>query len=278
LPRPRDLLRALRHPDVSVVLDLSHAAHEEKVDYLRSVLPGLATLRRHTGLPHRIVVDEAHYFLHDPDVPELLDLRLNGYTLVTYRASKLHPDLLAATEAILVTRESDPEEVRALYALCRSCQGRMSTGEWERLLGNLVIGEAVALPVTEEAEGEVRRIRLAPRLTPHVRHLAKYVDIPVPAGCAFVFWRDGAPTKARARTLHEFVGLVQEMPAAALDGHLRRSDFSRWVQGVFGDHPLAKALRQLEDEYRGGTLTDVAASLARAIRSRYEFIEPPAST
>ncbi len=124
LPRPRDLLRALRHPDVSVVIDLSHASHDEKQDYLRTVLPALATLRRQTGLPHRIVVDEAHYFLKDPDVLSLLDLELNGYTLVTYRASKLQPEILAASQAIVVTCESDPREVEALVMLCAACGNR----------------------------------------------------------------------------------------------------------------------------------------------------------
>jgi hypothetical protein len=75
------------------------------------------------------------------------------------------------------------------FTLCRSCEGRMSQQEWGQLLGNLVIGEAVALPITEEAEGDVRRIRLAPRLTPHVRHLSKYIDIPIPESRAFLFWR-----------------------------------------------------------------------------------------
>ena len=274
LPRPRDLLRALRHPDVSVVLDLSHAPHEEKIDYLRSVLPGLATLRRHTGLPHRIVVDEAHHFLHEPDALKLLDLELNGYTLVTYRASKLHPALLAASQTILVTRESDPLEVRALFALCQSCAGRVSEIEWERLLEGLVLGEVVALPVTEETEGEVRRIRLAPRLTTHVRHFAKYVDIPVPQGRAFVFWSDSLQTGTRARTLREFVAVVENTPAAGLDGHLRRGDFSRWVVDVFGDYPLGKELREIEDGYRSGTVNDAAARLSRAVRSRYEFVDP----
>lgn len=34
LPRPRDLLRALRHVDVSIVIDLSHTPHSEKFEYL----------------------------------------------------------------------------------------------------------------------------------------------------------------------------------------------------------------------------------------------------
>ena len=272
LPRPRDLLRALRHPDTSVVIDLSHVSHEEKLDYLQNVLPGLATLRRHTGLPHRIVVDEAHYFLHDADVSKLLDLELSGYTLVTYRASKLHPAVLAANQAIVVTRESDPHEVAALVALCRTCEG-MPMEAWNELLGNLALGEAVVLPITEEAQGKARRIRLVPRLTPHVRHLAKYVDIPVPQRRAFVFMHNGAGGP-RARTLREFVAVVEKAPSATLDGHMRRGDFSRWVADVFGDYPLAQEIRQLEDRYRAGSLADVAETVGRAVRARYEFVEP----
>ncbi len=276
LPRPRDLVRTLRHADVSIVIDLSHTPHQEKIEYLRSVLPALAMLRRHTGLPHHIVVDEAHYFLHDSDVRDLLDLNLSGYILVTYRASRLHRDLLAASQTVIVTRESDPHEVDALFALCRSCGSHSTEDELGKVLGNLVIGEAVALPVTEEAEGDVRRIRLSPRLTPHVRHLSKYIDIPVPDGRAFVFWRDGSPTGRRARTLREFVGVLEQFPPAAFDGHLRRSDFSSWIANVFGDYPLANAVRQVENDYRRGGIFDVAASLVEVIRSRYEFIEPGA--
>ncbi len=247
LPGPREFLHALRHADVSIVVDLSHTSQREKLAYMHSVLPALATLRRHTGLPHRIVVDEAHYFLDNPQLPNLVDFKAGGYTLVTYRASKLPRELLATCEAVIVTRESDPLEVHALRELCRSCVGSKSEGEWAGVFEGLVIGEAVALPVTQEAGGEVRRIRLAPRLTPHVRHLAKYVDLPVSEGHAFVFWRDGAPSGEQARTLREFVSILEQSNLKALDGHLRRSDFSRWIAGVFGDYPLAKTIRQIED-------------------------------
>ncbi|MBI4519816.1 MAG: HAD hydrolase family protein [Gemmatimonadetes bacterium] len=272
LPRPRDLLRALRHPDVSVVVDLSHAPQEEKVEYMRAVLPSLAALRRRTGMPHRIVVDEAHYFLHEPDVTDLLDLNLNSYTLVTYRASKLHPDVLAASHGIIVTCESDPHEVEALVELCRRCAGQMPVAEWERLLGGLVIGEAVALPITEEAGGETRRLRLIPRLTPHVRHLAKYVDIPVPEGRGFVFSRDGVPTGVRAQTLRAFIAILDRTSADVVDGHARRNDFSRWIAQVFGDYPLAKTVRRLEEGYTG-QVSDLVIDLTQAVRARYDLVE-----
>jgi hypothetical protein len=77
-PQARDITRALRYPDVSLVLDLSRMKLKEKRDYVTSILLLLMKLRRETGLPHRIVVDEAHYFLHDAGVMRLLDLELAG--------------------------------------------------------------------------------------------------------------------------------------------------------------------------------------------------------
>jgi hypothetical protein len=66
-PRLSDVARAPRYPDISVVIDLSQVTHSEKVDYLSTLLPMIAELRRNTGQPHWIVVDEAHYFLHEAD-------------------------------------------------------------------------------------------------------------------------------------------------------------------------------------------------------------------
>jgi hydroxymethylpyrimidine pyrophosphatase-like HAD family hydrolase len=274
LPRTGDVVRALRHADTSVIIDLSRTPHELKVDYMRNLLPALAALRRHTGLPHRIVVDEAHYFLHDGAASQLLDLELNSYTLVSSRASKLHPDALSSIHAIVVACESDPHEVRALFALCASCADGRSPAEWEEVLGHLAVGEAAVLPVTDEAHGRIKRITLTPRLTPHVRHRAKYIDVPVLDAHAFVLWHNGTPTGRRIRTLREFVAVLEDTSAGSVKGHLQRSDFSRWIANVFGDYPLAEIVSRFESDYRQGRLPDPSESMARAIRSRYEFIAP----
>jgi hydroxymethylpyrimidine pyrophosphatase-like HAD family hydrolase len=274
LPRPRELTRALRHADATVVIDLSHTPHEQKLEYVRNLLVGVAALRRRTGLPHRIVVDEAHYFLHGQEVGKLLDLELGAYTLLTYRASQLDPHILESAEAVVVTRESDPQEISALWALCRFCHGDLSQSDWAKMFESLVVGEAVVLPLTTEAEGIVRRCRLAPRLTPHARHVAKYIDIPVPERDQFVFWRNGTPTGRRARTLREFVSVVEQSPTAELTDHLHRNDISKWIANVFGDYPLAKTVEKLEEDYRAGKSSEVTPNLVNAIRSRYDFVNP----
>ena len=267
-PRARELIRALRHPDMSVVIDLSRLGHVEKLDYLQSLLPTLKMLRRRTGLPHRIVVDEAHYFLSGADVHELLDLELGGYTLITYQAANLHPDVQAANETTIVTLATDPREVEALAAMSGH-PGRHL--EWASVLGQLDLAEAVVLPHREDDGGHLRRFRLVPRLSSHVRHREKYLDVPVPAGRAFVFCTDGRATGCRAGTLKELLEIVATTPPGALDGHLRRSDFSRWIGDVFGDHFLSSQVWKIEEQYRVGWAVDVNDRLVEAIRGRYEL-------
>jgi hydroxymethylpyrimidine pyrophosphatase-like HAD family hydrolase len=268
-PTPRDLGRALRYPDRSVIVDLAALGHEAKYAYIRDMLPALNVMRRRRGLPHRIILDEAHYFLHDALATELLDLDFNGYTVVTYWPSQLPPQLIAATEVILVTRESNPGEVEMLRA---HCQGRkhIDASIWT-VLRDLPINEAVALPGTEEAGTELRTFVVGERLTPHVRHRQKYVDVPVNDSHAFVFEAAGPGGGALAHTLREFVGLIEARDAPAADGYLRRGDFSRWIADVFGDHALSRDVHEYEERYAGGGAPDALERIAEAIRSRYDL-------
>lgn len=271
-PTPRELLSALRYPDRSVVIDLSHLPHDEKVDYIKSLLPALNVMRRRTGLPHRILLDEAHYFLHDAEARELLDLETNGYTIVTYCASRLPPELLAATEVMLVTCESNPAEVDALCKRCAGCQQLESAGMHWSMLAHIPLGQAVALPITEEAGGQLKMFTIGQRLTTHVRHRQKYVDVPVMESRAFQFVGNGAAPR-RARTLRQFVDALEHGSTSALAAYLRRGDFSRWISDVFGDNALAEELRTEEKRFRTRADDDVVPEIAGAIRARYDLTE-----
>jgi hydroxymethylpyrimidine pyrophosphatase-like HAD family hydrolase len=271
-PTPRQLMRALRYPDRSLVIDLSRLPQDAKRAYIRAALPALNVLRRHTGLPHRIVVDEAHYFLHGDDA-RLLDLDRNGYTMISYCASRLPEALLAATAVMIVTCESNPAELTSLRRRCVRCQP-VHDVEWESLR-HLRPGQAMVLPVTEESEGRLRLINVARRLTPHVRHRQKYVDVPVSEAQAFVFSANGAAGPRRVRTLREFVHYLEAVPRPAIEPYAIRGDFSRWIRDVFGDFALAAELRALESQTRATPGSDTVAGVADAIRSRYELIEEP---
>jgi hypothetical protein len=216
-------------------------------------------------------VDEGHYFLRDAENQGLLDLDFNGYIVVTYWPSQLPQTLVAATEVILVTRESNREEIDALRRHCHACR-HVSPSSWA-LLPDLRLDQAVALPVTAEAGAELLPFTIGERLTPHVRHRQKYVDVPITDDRAFVFLGRHGPPVVRAHTLREFVAVLENVEMADADGYLSRGDFSRWISDVFGDHALARELQEHERAYVQSKSRDALSLIVAAITSRYDLAE-----
>ena len=164
-----------------------------------------------------------------------------------------------------MTCESNPAETEALHACCARC-AEVDGARWA-MLGRLKVGQAAALPLTEETGGEMRLFTIAPRLTPHVRHREKYVDVPVSAHQAFVFNGNSHPAH-RIHTLREFVFELEKAPPRLLEGYIVRGDFSRWIRDVFGDHALASELRALEERYQAGSRGETLSEMAGAVRGR----------
>ena len=256
-----ELERVLRHPDLSLVLDMSAAPPGDKPALVGRLLGTLNRLRRTTGLPHRVVVDEAHYFLNRLDDP-LFAHDLGGYLLVTYRIADLSPDVLTASEAAIVTRVDDRRQALALLALAP--RGVVES-EWLALLADLAIDEAVLLPGRRESGEMATRFRVVGRLTAHVRHREKYADVPVAPEQAFVFTRHGRPIGRPARTIRDFLSALPTLPDDVIESHLTRGHFRRWIEDVFGDRELGTALQTLE----GDGVSHVQDALRHVIADRY---------
>jgi hydroxymethylpyrimidine pyrophosphatase-like HAD family hydrolase len=274
LPSARDLARLFAYPDAGAVIDLSRRAMVEKPAYVSWLFAQLADLRRRTGLPHRVVVDEAHAFLHERAEVARLGLELGGFTLVSYQASRLHAALRASCQVVLVTRETDAHEVAALRALC---PGQEDGAAWDEVLGALEVDQAVLLPSAEEAGGRFLRFRLAPRLTRHVRHEHKYLDAPLAEPLAFRFAPSPRLGARSARSLREFTDVLECAQVSEIHGHIERGDFSAWVRDVFRDRALAERLAELEELYRLGRLPDVNGALIHAVHERYRLDAEPES-
>lgn len=267
LPRFKDL-KMLLPQGLSVVLNLSHLGQDEKRSYIWHYLPLVAKYRRRRGYPHRILLDECHYYLNRPDSEQLLDPELDSYALVTYRPSQLPQNIMRSVDAVIVTRLAERAEVDSVRRLVSA---DLTQSDWYEPLANLDITEAALLPPTEEARGEVRRFCVAPRLTQHVRHRTKYFDIPVATGSVFVFTENGRPSGESATTLRELAERVKRLASPVVEGHLRRHDFSKWIANLFGDNELAKTVRELELQHRAnGTVENFGNALAAAIDERYE--------
>ncbi|MCA9075861.1 MAG: HAD hydrolase family protein [Planctomycetaceae bacterium] len=270
LPHGEDL-KMLLQQGLSVVLNLSHLSHPEKCEYIQHHLPLVAEHRRERGFPHRILLDECHYFLANSEDQQLLDSKLDSYTLVTYRPSQLPGNVLKSVDVVAVTRLAESEEVDVLRDLLDDSANSMTDShDWYEQLAGLSITEAALLPPTEEAEGQLRRFIVAPRLTTHVRHRTKYFNTPVAKDREFVFTDNGHAVGESAATLRELVASARQVAPHVLMHHNQHHDFSRWIAGQFCDHDLANDVRQLEIQHKSkGMVDDFATRLSEAIERRY---------
>jgi hypothetical protein len=263
-PPLSEVISVLRHPDISLVVDLSQVHRSDKARYVSELLSQIRILRHATGRPHWVVLDEAHYFL-DEAASTMVDLTLGGNVFVTYRAASLPARIRNACSVRIATRLTRPREIETLRE--RETTSGPST-DWADALPTLAIGEAMLLP-DGTGNWEAARIELPPRQTDHVRHRVKYLSIPVPTGREFVFTRGGQPTGEQADTIRALAVQVRGVPDDVFVGHLARGDFSRWIADVYVDDTLATEVRGLERVHEYEALSDVRSALARLIESRY---------
>ena len=66
------------------------------------------------------------------------------------------------------------------------------------------------------------KFKLFPRLTSHVRHKAKYLDMQLLLEQGFYFTDNGKTVESPARTLKDFVAALAVAPPAVVAGHAHR--------------------------------------------------------
>ena len=145
------------------------------------------------------------------------------------------------------------------------------------------VEEAVLLPGMQETGGQCLKFKLFPRLTSHVRHKAKYLDVQLLVEQGFWFTGNGETVAGPARNLKDFLALLEIASKDVQARHASRGDFSRWIADVFHDHALASEIRKVEQRFRLGHIHDLAKSIAKLVQERYEFSpghagEPPVAS
>lgn len=232
----------------SVVADLSAVAADRKLSLIREGLLALARARRGHGRPHWIVLDEAHYWLHEQGIADdAAGLGDRGFCLVTYKASWLRQAVLDTVDFFVLARTTAAPEHAALAAVLERRLGVGAAGVL-KALPELAAPGFLLVPTTAGAEPV--SFVAPPRATRHVRHLGKYADQPVAAAQAFHFRHPDGRLVATADTLQAFVSQLREVDGSVLVDHAARNDFSRWIAEVFGERRLAGRVRKIEQRWQ----------------------------
>lgn len=260
LPAASVVPRVLADEPLSLVLNLSSLSLTEQVAYVDELLTALEATRAVTGIPHWVVIDEAHYFFDQlSSVSRRIEARTGNFLLATYRPSLIANEVYFHVGAYLLTKTTIDEEryfVTKLLQL-RGPQDLMSRDtlkELEMPRAGLLIEESTGPRWHVFTPGE--------RVAGHAHHARKYADTRLPDDKAFRFLYTDGMAPVVAHNVVEFHEAVETVPLSSLRHHLSAGDFSRWAAEVLGDDQLARGLRKLEKITAVGVVPDRKEILA----------------
>ncbi|MBI3808374.1 MAG: HAD-IIB family hydrolase [Nitrospirae bacterium] len=261
LPPPSALISLLDEGGVSLVLDLSQYPISLRSHYLAELIRALRHLRDRKFRPHWIVLDEAQEFLFEgSEITALLRplLETGGWAFVSYRPDRLSESVLTSLHHLLLTRLTDRQIGDCLQTHCALCSLKGAR------LDQIPMGSALL------CGGEIVRMRPAIRRVPHIRHLYKYLDVPLPPGKRFSFRTEKGHLGIEAASLYELSRLIPTLPLESLEYHDRREDFVKWADWTLGDGGLAARLRKVANRrYQGDELRE---ALNQVVSMHYEEI------
>ena len=120
--------------------------------------------------------------------------------------------------------------------------------------------------------GPPRVFTIAERRTMHVRHRHEYADVALPRERRFYFRPSTAKSSAQRARMDDFCTAVGHLDPRALQYHLERGDFSRWLDDIIADKELAAQVAAWEDEllaHRAADLERIRRRLVEAVEQRY---------
>ncbi|MDA8312036.1 MAG: DUF853 family protein [Actinomycetota bacterium] len=241
LPRPDEVLRLLHHRYASVVVDLSTLAPEGTSAYERALLTRVEAHRRRTGLPHWVVIDEADQTVGKTMSLPVIEPGQTGYCLATWRPEDLAPDAIAAIDAVIAL---DSEETSEVVVSLAAVVGEVPRSEVARLVCS---GTGSAVLTRRDLPQRAQLFKVANRSTNHFRHAHKYAGRPLDLDRSFHFRTSATePTSTLARNLSQLEDVLSRCDPSVLRHHCPRHDFSRWINDVFHDSPLAAKFAVIE--------------------------------
>ncbi len=277
-PSVDTVVTMMEYANLSVILDLSLYPVDKQTPYVEKLMHALLQLHRKNGKPQWILIDEAHYFLRDPNskLTQLVSdyLPFGGLGLITYQIGQVDISIREQIDHWLLTQVKEEDELNLIE---RGLQKKYSCEDLSRcLVSSLKRGEVLVALDPEWVPGpwpkvvEFGKVR---RAIPHIRHLHKYLYAPLPSYRQFYFNIQDSSYQGpfTASSLWEFGEVLKTIPVTTLRYHVRRGDFQRWLEDVIHDSILAKRIRRIQRRKPKGKR--LRKELCEVVQNRLEELQ-----
>jgi hydroxymethylpyrimidine pyrophosphatase-like HAD family hydrolase len=254
----------------SLIVDLSLQPPEARHDFYRGAPAALDSIRATRGVPHWIVIDEAHESLDREGSGRcLFESERKGQLLITYDPGRLPGALLAGIDIAIVIPESPGiDEILRSFGC--------ATDSFEDVQREAEDGDLIVIRRTgPDTPPELTRVIVGQRRTAHVRHLHKYAAARLPAHRRFYF-RNAADelVGSPAANMEEFVHELTHCEPDVISHHATGGDFSRWIALALADNEMAATVESLErriarNKPDAGVIEAVRRDILDAVELRY---------
>lgn len=257
-PTLEEVVGALRSGN-SVVVNLLGVALDQRPLFLGPLMARIAEYRVRHGVPHWLVVDEAHHMMPEGEVTlaESVTNLPPGALLVTVHPERLAADVLRKIDEVFVVGKSPKQ---ALSGFLGRIGANVATFD-----GELAAGEA--LRWRKDDPDVLQRFDVVPPRAERRRHERKYAAGDLGHDKSFYFRGPKGALNLRAGNLALFLQMAAGVDDATWLHHLERHDYSGWLRDSIKDEELARSVLAIESD---PTLS-AAASRAR-VRAAIERV------
>lgn len=257
-PSTDDALRLLLQAGINVVVNTMALGLAARKRLFSELMPSIRTLRRTSGHPQWLIIDEAHYILpHTVGDNAPTALARSGAVIATVDPNSISLGRLREVDVLVALGTTAPKLVADVARMLDLPQppDMPRVGPTEFLMWRLK---------GEGSESPLRVVRLEQPAQPHHRHSGKYALGDV--GQARSFYFNGIARYAH--NLQDFIDLSGLLDAPTWTAHLKAHDYSAWFRNVIRDDTLSDGALAIE---RDSSLSadESRARIRQLIQSRY---------
>jgi len=238
-PKVDEIVNLLEQSGQHCVVSVFAIEKKDRPAYFNRLLRGLADLRSRTGRPHWIIVDEAHYTAPADWKPaeQWNQVELKAIMFITAFYDRISKVVLDGVDWI-VSIADDPTE--ALLAISKRMEHGMPTVHPP---ADDKSHRALAWRLTETDAIWFSRL---PSDLDNQRHRHSLFEGEMEEEHQFVFRGANNQFSLRATNLKRFIELAEGLDDETWLFHLKRNDYSNWIEHVIKDYGLADEVRAIE--------------------------------
>jgi hydroxymethylpyrimidine pyrophosphatase-like HAD family hydrolase len=261
-PLVEEVMEVLRDPGRHLSINMLGVALEHRPAFFAELLPRVLELRTRTGRPHVMVVDEAHHLLPVEWHPakNTFPEGTRGIVFITVHPESMSTVALDKVDAVIAVGE-EPEQ--RIGAFCSAAGVEPPSND--HAIEKLPPGDVLLF---ERGMNRSVLVHSEKPVTERKRHSRKYAEGNLGPIRSFYFRGREGKLNLKAHNLMTFLQLADGVDDETWDFHLKRREYSHWLQNSVKDSQLALEVERAEGT-KGMSPAESRLAIREAIEKRY---------